>query len=118
MSAILRQWLHNLFRAAARLLSVFGTGSDLTLCACRNPNAVKSPACVCVIVLKVLRVTSAFCAPTSQFEFHSAVVDECRVNTVAKGFESGDAEHSGLLLPEVLVGSPPEGVLGKDTGRD
>lgn len=63
-------------------------------------------------------VTSSFGVPTSQFEFHSAVVDECPVNPVAEGFKGSDAEHSWLLLPQVLIGSPPERVLSKYTARD
>lgn len=59
-----------------------------------------------------------FGVPTSQFEFHSAVVYECPVNPVAEGFKGSDAEHSWLLLPQVLIGSPPERVLSKYTTRD
>lgn len=73
---------------------------------------------MCENFLKVLIVTSAFCVPTGQFEFHSAVVDECPVNPVAKGFKGSDAEHGRLLLPQVLIGSPPERVLSKYTTRD
>lgn len=55
---------------------------------------------------------------TGQFEFHSAVVDECPVNPVAEGFKGSDAEHSRLLLPQVLIGPSPERVLSKYTTRD
>lgn len=68
-----------------------------------------------------LSVTSSvpvFSVPTSQFEFHSAVVNERPVNLVAEGFKGSDAEHSWLLLPQILVGSPPERVLSKDTAGD
>lgn len=59
-----------------------------------------------------------FCVPTSQFEFHSTVVNERPVNLVAEGFKGSDAEHSWLLLPQILVGSPPERVLSEDTAGD
>jgi len=73
---------------------------------------------MCEGALKVLTVTSAFGVPTSQFELHSAVVDECPVNTVAEGLKQSDAEHSRLLLPQVLIGSPPERVLIKYATRN
>lgn len=63
-------------------------------------------------------MTSGFAIPTGQFEFHSAVVNKCPVNTVAEGFKGSDAEHSRLLFPKVLIGSPPERVFGKYTTRD
>lgn len=56
--------------------------------------------------------------PTGQFEFHSAVVDECPVNAVAEGFKGSDAEHSRLLLPQVLIGAPPQRVLSEYATRD
>lgn len=68
-------------------------------------------SCVCVC-------GTVFGVPTSQFEFHSAVVNERPVNLVAEGFKGSDAEHSWLLLPQILVGSPPERVLSKDTAGD
>lgn len=66
----------------------------------------------------ILTVISGLGVPTSQFEFHSAVVDEGPVNSVAEGFKGSDAEHSRLLLPQVFIGSPPERVLGKNTTWD
>lgn len=60
----------------------------------------------------------SFGVPTSQFDLHATVVNECPIDPVAEGFEGSDAEHSRLLLPQVLVGSPPEGVLREYTTRD
>lgn len=50
---------------------------------------------------------SIFSVPTSQFELHSAVVDESAVNTVAERLKDSDVEHSWLLLPQILIRPPP-----------
>lgn len=63
-------------------------------------------------------MTSATGVPTGQFEFHSAVIDECPVDPVADRFKGSDAEHGRLLLPQILIGSPPERVFSEYTTRD
>lgn len=84
-----------------------------------SSNKISKPCMVCIseCFFKVW-TTSVFGIPTSEFEFHSTVVDECPIDPVAKGFKGSDAEHSRLLLPQVLIGPPPERVLSKYTTRD
>lgn len=55
---------------------------------------------------------------TGQVQLHTTVVNHGGIDLAADNLEAGHSEHGGLLLPLVLIGPFPEGILGKNIPRN
>lgn len=55
---------------------------------------------------------------TGQVQLHAAVVNHGGIDLAADNLEASHPEHGRLLLPLVLIGPLPEGILGKNIPRN